>query len=278
MELINQLKYIFKLSRPRFWFYLAGPALIGLVLGSETLTQLLSLNNLLMFLYFLIPANVMVYGVNDFFDRKIDQNNPKKKDKEELYRDSKLVKTVIASSTLLGGLFWFSVPDISFVSLGFFLFLGIFYSTPPLRFKTKPILDSFSNGLYLMPLLVTYSSLTGSLPSVNIIVAGWLWTMAMHTFSAIPDIKPDRDAGINTTATFLGRKTTYFYCGSLWLISAITVGVWNLWIGLLFGLYPLLTVIFYFSDLTDTKAYWYFPYINFVVGMVVTQAALLKFV
>ena len=43
-------------SRPRFWLYLAGPALVGIAFGGSTLGDLVSPVALALFAYFLLPA------------------------------------------------------------------------------------------------------------------------------------------------------------------------------------------------------------------------------
>ncbi len=156
----------------------------------------------------------------------------------------------------------------------FFLLLSLGYSAPPFRFKARPFLDSVSNGLYILPFILTYIYSTGSFPPVLTVAGGWAWTMAMHTFSAIPDIKADRTAGIETTATFLGREKTYGYCILLWAVSGLLVSFWNLYAGVLILVYPLLGTGFYLSDLSDSRAYWYYPYVNAFIGMLLTMAGL----
>ena len=274
-KLKSELLYLLKLSRPRFWLYLGGPAILGLILGAENISQLYTFENLILFLYFLIPANILLYGINDYFDRDIDKDNPKKEDKEEKYRDNTFTDAVIGFSTALSiPVTLMLLPREAFPAMIAFLGLSGAYSAPPLRFKKRPFLDSLSNGLYILPLVVTYTTLTQSFPPLEIIIAGWLWTMAMHTYSAIPDIFPDRKAGIETTATFLGRKKTYIYCTVVWMLSAFFSGFWNVWTGLVISIYPILCVSFYFSDLSDSEAYWYYPYINAFIGMVLTIAGL----
>ena len=36
--------------------------------------------------------------------------------------------------------------------------------------------------------------------------------MAMHCYSAIPDIEPDKQAGLVTTAVYLGKQNSLLYC------------------------------------------------------------------
>ncbi|MFB6116410.1 MAG: prenyltransferase [Candidatus Nanosalina sp.] len=266
----NEIKYIFKLSRPRFWLYLAGPALVGMVYGVSQPSQFLALENLLVFLYFLIPANIMLYGINDFFDRDVDEENPKKDGKEESYRSSKVVDGVIGLSSALAIPVTLMMPERVYPLMLVFLGLSYQYSAPPLRFKTKPYLDSLSNGLYAMPFFITYTWLTGSLPPLTVMAGAWLWTMAMHTFSAIPDIEPDREAGIQTTATYLGRVGAYGYVTAVWIFSGFFMALHDLRLGLLFAVYPVLTAAIFFLDFKDSRAYWWFPFINAFIGMVIT--------
>ncbi len=270
----DKIKYIFKLSRPRFWLYLGGPALLGLVLGAPTVQGLLTLENFLLFLYFLVPANIMLYGINDYFDRDIDEENPKKEDKEEKYQGGLFTDSVIGLSTGLSIPVALVLPQKAIPVMIFFLFLSVAYSAPPFRFKARHFLDSLSNGLYILPFVLTYIYSTKSFPPVLTVAGGWAWTMAMHTFSAIPDIEPDRKAGIETTATFLGREKTYAYCTFFWTLSGLLVSLWNFYAGLPILVYPVLSTVFYLSDLSDSEAYWYYPYINGFIGMILTLAGL----
>lgn len=266
---MNELRYILKMSRPRFWLYLAGPALVGMVFGASNPSELLTPLNLFLFLYFLIPANIMLYGINDYFDRDVDEENPKKDEKEAKWQPGKLTDgTVLASAVLSLGLL--VLPQITWIWSAAFLFLSLEYSAPPLRFKIRPFLDSISNGLYLMPFVISFTAVNGSIPPLSVIAGGWLWTMAMHTFSAIPDIEPDRKAGIDTTATFLGRKRTLMYCSAVWMLSMIVFGFYSRLLAGLFAVYPVLIGAIVLMDIDVGRAYWWYPYINAAVGMVIT--------
>jgi len=93
------------------------------------------------------------------------------------------------------------------------LFLGGFYSAPPLRFKSKPFLDVISHGLFFGSLLYIYGYL---IQGANV------WTVVksplvplIFTYSVIlnmrnhwEDYNFDLEANINTTATYLGHEIT----------------------------------------------------------------------
>jgi 4-hydroxybenzoate polyprenyltransferase len=266
----TRLGYLFWLSRPRFWLYLGGPVIVGATYAADSLFELFAPVPILLLMFFTVPANLFIYGVNDAFDREIDELNPKKEDKEVRYRNDTYVWMVIALSGAAGGLFLFLAPPIATQVLAAWYFLSIEYSAPPLRFKTKPLLDSVSNGLYILPGVIAFVAVAGELPPTMAIVGGWLWTMGMHTFSAIPDIEPDREAGIRTTATVLGEKYTYVYCGLCWLAGAVAFGQVHILFGLLLLLYPALVFSIAWSNVDVDNAYWWYPIINTATGMVLT--------
>lgn len=266
--------YVVRLSRPRFWFYLAGPAVVGIVYAATTPETLFRPIAIGLFLYFLLPANVFLYGINDIFDADIDATNPKKGDREVRYRRDRLVPFLVVISGGLGVALVPLLPRSAAIGMGAFLLLSIGYSTPPLRFKTTPFLDSISNGLYVLPGVVTYATVAGTLPPIAAIAGGWLWTMGMHTFSAIPDIEPDRTAGIETTATLLGERVTYAYCGLSWLAAAIVFGTVHPFFGIVLGIYPAFVSVVATTDLPVDRAYWWFPAINTAVGALLTIGGL----
>ncbi len=273
-----RLRYLLKLSRPRFWLYLAGPVVVGVAGAASSVPELFAPLNFLLFAYFLLPANVQLYGVNDVFDQDIDESNPKKDEKEVRYGGDRLVPAAVLLSTLIGLVLFPILPRAAWpYLLGYFL-LAVEYSAPPFRFKTTPFLDSVSNGLYILPGAVAYAAVSGTAPPAAAVVGGWLWSMGMHTFSAIPDIEPDREAGIETTATLLGEERTYAYCAVTWLLSAIAFGALDTRIALLLLAYPVVVFGIYWSDVPVDRAYWWYPALNTVVGAVLTMGLLTRIV
>jgi len=270
----RSLRTVIVRSRPRFWLYLAGPVLVGLVYGAPSVETLLAPVPVILFAYFLVPANVLLYGVNDVFDAEVDVHNPKKSGREERFRGERSVVAAVVVSGLLALGFLPLLPPLALGWLAVFFALAVEYSAPPLRFKTTPFLDSLSNGLYVLPGVVAYVALAGRNPPVLALVGGWCWTMAMHTFSAIPDVGPDREAGIRTTATVLGERLSYGYCGALWVASALSFGALDVRAGLLLAVYPVLVAAIALSRVDVRRAYWWYPAVNGVVGMVFTLGGL----
>jgi len=268
--------YLFWLSRPRFWFYLAGPVVVGVAYGASTTTDFFTPLTIALFLYFLLPANIFLYGINDIFDAEIDQLNPKKSEegKEVRFEGGRAVIGAVGLSAAAALAFVPALPPGSLLALGAFIVLGTAYSAPPLRLKTTPLLDSISNGLYIMPGIVAYGAVAGELPPLLMIAGGWLWTMGMHTFSAIPDIEPDRKAGIQTTATALGEYRTYWYCAGCWLLAAVLVGSVHPFFAAVFAIYPVFVAVIVLASIEANRAYWWFPIVNVLAGTVLTLGAI----
>lgn len=165
----------------------------------------------------------MLYGVNDISDYDTDKLNPKKQDYEALVLPQErkgLIWLIVVTSLPFALVLVSSVWGPALPYLLVFLALSIFYSLPPVRAKTRPLIDSAFNVLYAMPGFFGWSLAGGRSVSMPILLASAAWTMAMHAFSAVPDIESDRGASITTIATKLGRSTTIIVCLALYAVAA----------------------------------------------------------
>lgn len=267
----SDLDLAYRVSRFMFWFYLTGPFTVGCIYGASRYLDLLNIRFFVYLFYFLFPANVFLYGVNDYWDMETDLLNPKKDEKEhrvrldERKRLARILQTVTLFSLLLVPFMQGMGERVIFIV---FLFLSHQYSAKPLRFKERPILDSASNMLYILPGVFAYYWVTGSLPPSIIILAGLLHTYAMHLFSAIPDIEYDEETGITTTAVLLGRKASLILCLLAWsglsAISILVVGVSPF--RYLPLVYPMIVLNLLVRDQNVESVYWYYPYINIGLG------------
>lgn len=266
----NIVYLAYRISRPRFWLYLAGPYIVGYAAGISKQSQFLSVPFILQLLYFLFPANVLLYGINDLFDSDTDAKNTKKGTKEHRLKpsDIKILKIIIGITYTLSFAMLVlqkNIIDSSLFTL--FLVLSIIYSTPPIRLKAKPFLDFSSNILYALPGFLAYHQITNTVPPLTIIIAAFCWTGAMHLFSAIPDILVDKKAGIMTTAVYLGQKKSLILCSVLWGITvALILSKLFPW-SLLALLYPLIPLLVLTKKINLTNIYWKFPYITAALGM-----------
>lgn len=268
------IKKLLKISRPRFWLYLAGTYAVGYSLGITNTSDFYNAQFFFYLLYFLIPANFFLYGVNDLFDSDTDQHNPKKTKKEHrANQQTKKVTGILILTILLASIALFMIQDTTTnMLLAIFLGLSVMYSTPPIRFKATPILDFSSNILYGIPGFIGYYQSSQTLPDPYIILAVFFWTSAMHLFSAIPDIKPDKKANIKTSAVWLGKNKSLFLCLLFWSITTIIITTYNIVLGLLALAYPLylLYIIFVhkYKNKKLIKLYWYYPYLNAIIGFI----------
>lgn len=265
------LKFILNVSRPRFWIYVFGPYLVGLAAGANARTDVLTSEALLFGIYFLLPANLLIYGINDIFDWETDRLNPKKAEYETLVRPEshrRLMAWIAALNIPFVVVTYFLAPS-TLPSLAGFIFFSVFYSAPPIRAKAIPIVDSLFNILYVFPAAFAYQMLTGSFPPLSVMIAAGLWTMAMHAFSAIPDIDADREAGVATVATLLGKNGTLAFCLAAYLSSSAFSYLYiGLWAFVPATIYAAMIGISWFSKTEERvfSIYRRFPVVNAVVG------------
>ena len=264
---------LFRISRPRFWIYLLGPYLIGSILAFEPTQLILQWQFWVGFLYFTFPANLLIYGVNDIFDYETDKLNPKKQSYETLVtpveHTSVWTWILITNIPLVLALYWIN-PLTLFGWLGFII-LGVEYSAFPIRAKAKPFLDSIFNILYIFPGVVGYALFAQSLSlDWRLLLSAGLWTMAMHTYSAIPDIKADRASQTSTIATVLGSKLTLIYCFICYTLSGILLAQFSTALGVLIAIVYGFMIGFSWSTNTAKifKLYTYFPLLNAIIGFI----------
>lgn len=268
---MSRILKIFKISRFRFWSYTTGPFLLGFILGTNNIYSIFSWQFSLTALFFLLPANIFLYGVNDLYDEDTDKYNYKKQEKEIRLKnsDKKFLKLMLVVSTGSGLLLLtFTQNYTAKFVLIFFWLLSFFYSVKPLRFKAIPFIDSLSNGLYILPGIYGFILSSNSLPPVLPVLGFWAWTCAMHLFSAIPDILPDKKAELKTTAVLLGESGSLILCSILWLIFFSITFYYFIYLPLIiFIIYPLMPLLFLtVRKFPLEKAYWFFPYINTLLG------------
>ncbi len=269
------LRLAFKVSRIRFWLYLGGTFLVGYIVGMSSIDQLIDPFFIASLFYFMIPANIFLYGVNDLSDKDTDLFNPKKDEKE--YRavesDQKKLQGIVFLSFVYGIVLIVFAADIIYTLLfSLWILLSVFYSAKPFRFKAVPVLDFTSNFLYVVPALIAYYQITGIVPPFLPLFAAFLWTAAMQLFSAIPDIAADAKAGIRTTAVVLGKRTSLVLTLVFWLgfsLILVVLSPWNLpWSILMFS-YPMIPLVLLLKPTVSIdRAYWMFPYWTGIFGMV----------
>ncbi|WP_157984012.1 prenyltransferase [Nesterenkonia muleiensis] len=273
--------HLLRSSRPLSWINTAYPFAAAYLLTGGGFSPALLIGTL----FFLIPYNLALYGINDVYDYASDAANPRKGGAEgallppRLHRATLIASAVICLPFVVVLVIIGSWP--SWIALGVSLIALVAYSAPPLRFKEVPVLDSVTSSLHFVTPAVYGVVLTGGGfgPAAAFALGGFLlWGMASHAFGAVQDIGPDRQAGISSVGTALGAKATVRLALALWSAAgALMLGTG--WPAALAGLLalPYLAAAWPFRDLTDQdspKAHggWqHFLWINYAAGAALTM-------
>lgn len=278
----HSLTIIFRLSRPRTW---AFPSL-GFILG-YTLGGIGSLYQLCLGLAVASLVTASTNLVNAFADRKEDAVNQPSR---VFWIDRIGPRGALAAATLFYGaamaLSLYLGPLFMLV-LGLGIFNSLFYSLPPLRFKSKPLpsLISFSGAVGLA--FLSGLSVHGTIDLLNPVF--WLATYFMLTYGTVknlPDYSGDKKAGTRTSATiFREIKKAVIFTGVLLytpyflLVGLVATGQLGTIYLLDLGFIPILGLIFHSMWKTRTSeglekahTFGFFYAISFLVFTVVLSS------
>ncbi|WP_026556034.1 prenyltransferase [Arthrobacter sp. 35W] len=268
-------------SRPVSWVNTAFPFAAAYLLGTGRVDLTLVLGTL----YFLVPYNLAMYGINDVFDYESDIRNPRKGGVEgavlerSLHRGT-LVAAIAANVPFLAYL-WAVGSWASGTVLALSVFAVAAYSAPRLRFKERPFLDSAISSFHFASPALFGAALSATQPTAGLLaVLGgfFLWGMASHAFGAVQDIAADREGGVGSIATVIGAAATvrlavlfYALAGLLMLAAG--------WPGALAGLLvlPYIANILPYRSLHDAdcegsnSAWKRFLWLNYATGFLVTM-------
>ncbi|MEV4688762.1 prenyltransferase [Microbacterium sp. LWH3-1.2] len=198
-------------SRPVSWINTAYPFAAAYILTTREMDLTLGIGTL----FFLVPYNLAMYGINDVFDYESDLRNPRKGGAHGAVLDRRMHRVTLWASALLCLPFVAYLVAVgspaSWLVLAASLFFVVFYSAPPLRLKERPFLDSATSSIHFFsPAMygLVLAGATWTLPLVALIGAFALWGVASHAFGAVQDVVADRDAGIASIATARGARWT----------------------------------------------------------------------
>jgi 4-hydroxybenzoate polyprenyltransferase len=267
-------------SRPLSWVNTAFPFAAAYVL-----TAGVDLTLVIGTLYFLIPYNLAMYGINDVFDYESDLRNPRKGGVEgavlgrSLHRPT-LIAAVATNVPFLIYLVAVGSPLSSLV-LAVSVFAVVAYSVPVLRFKERPFVDSITSSTHFVSPAVFGLVLAGATftPQLWFLLgAFFLWGAASHAFGAVQDVVADRAAGIASIATFLGARATVRLSVVLYVLAGVLL-LFTEWPGPLAALLalPYAVSCAQFWNVTDDAAesvnrgWKRFLWLNFVTGFLVTM-------
>ncbi|MEV8266167.1 prenyltransferase [Microbacterium sp. NPDC076911] len=280
MSTATVITQLFVSSRPVSWINTAYPFAAAYLLT----TREIDLTFVVGTLFFLVPYNLAMYGINDVFDYESDLRNPRKGGAHGAVLDTRMHSVTLWTAGLLCAPFliylvWAGSPA-SWLVLAASMFFVVFYSAPPLRLKERPFADSVTSSIHFFSPAVYALVLTGvtwTWQLTVVIAAFGLWGVASHAFGAVQDVVADREADISSIATARGARWTVrfalaCYAGAGVLMLATT------WPGPLAALaaLPYLAAVWPYRNITDANAHtatrgWdRFLWINQLAGFAVT--------
>ncbi|KQZ11288.1 prenyltransferase [Agromyces sp. Root1464] len=272
---------LFTASRPLSWVNTAFPFVAAYLLTAREIDVAFVVGTL----FFLVPYNLAMYGVNDVFDYASDAANPRKGGVEGALlvpdRHRLTIIAAIASCVPFVVVLLAMGGPASWAVLAVSLFAVAAYSVPGLRFKEVPFLDSLTSSVHFVSPAVYGLVLAGAAftpPLIALLLAFLAWGIASHAFGAVQDVVPDRAAGIASIATALGARRTVRFAIAMWATAGVLMLATS-WPGPLAAVLvvPYIAAAAPFRSVTDASsgranAGWrLFLVINYVVGFLVTM-------
>ncbi|TYL51291.1 prenyltransferase [Agromyces mariniharenae] len=271
-------------SRPISWINTAFPFAAAYLLTTGAVDALLVVGTL----FFLIPYNLLMYGVNDVFDYESDLRNPRKGGSEGALLEPRLHRAVVwtgvvTAAPLIVAMLWLGGTGHpwSWAVLAVSLFAVFAYSVPGLRFKEVPVLDSITSSTHFVSPAVYGLAVAGAAPTpqlVAVVAAFFCWGMASHAFGAVQDVVPDREAGIASIATAFGARATVRIALGLWITAGVLM-LATAWPGPLAALLvlPYVVTAWPYRSVSDAESgtanrgWRRFIALNYAVGFLVTM-------
>jgi len=279
------IRQLLTASRPLSWINTAYPFALALLLLQRPVDVLLLVIGTI---YFLVPYNLAMYGINDVFDYESDLRNPRKGGVEGAVLDPRFHRPVLVAVAgtnvpflvalvLLGG-------PASWVVLAISVFAVVAYSAKGLRFKERPVLDSITSSTHFVSPAVYAVALAGRAPDARTVLllgAFLCWGMASHAFGAVQDIPADREAGIGSVATAVGARRTVVGAFALYAAAGVLAALsgWPTALAAVVAL-PYLAMCAPFLRIDDAHAeganrgWRRFLVINYGAGFLVTMLAI----
>ncbi len=180
----------------------------------------------LIMIFFLILAEFISGFTNFLFDKKLDIFARKHNVWVFKYISDKemFISSIICS--FIGLYFLWYYFDFTLFIVGLILVIITFsYSAPPVRFKTKPLIDMISNMLIFgsLPFVLGWLT-TGAKLSMDIFALGLIMGIPVISYTLIiswRDIKTDEEFGIKPTNVILGYNWTIHVAIILWILLLV---------------------------------------------------------
>ncbi len=268
-------------SRPLSWINTAFPFGAAYLLTTGRLDVAFWVGTI----FFLVPYNLAMYGINDVFDYESDLRNPRKGGVEGALLDPRVHRTTLIAAVVSCVPFFVVLvvlgDPLSWLVLAISMFAVVAYSAKGLRFKEKPFLDSITSSTHFVSPAVYGLVLGGATftPQLWLILAAFfLWGVASHAFGAVQDVIADREGGIASIATVIGARATVRFAVVSYLLAGLLL-LGTEWPGPLAALaaLPYAVSTAQWRNVTDDRAedanrgWKRFLWLNFLAGAVVTM-------
>ena len=279
------LTTLFWSSRPVSWVNTAAPFALAYFLATGGFDLLGVIGTI----FFLVPYNLAMYGINDVFDYESDLRNPRKGGVEgSVLARSRHTATLVASVVTTAPFLVYLVVVGTLESslwLAASAFAVIAYSAKGLRFKEIPFLDSVTSAFHFVSPAIVGWTIAGADLDGGVwacLVAFMLWGAASQAFGAVQDVRFDREAGLKSVATVLGARSTVWFALVCYAAAVLVLLIAAPWpaSGAAFAILPYLATVAAYVRVDDATAeatnegWKRFLVLNMLAGFCVTQLVL----
>lgn len=274
----TNLEFYFKLLRIKDWRGYFLIATLGFVISKGFL---FAFKEIVIFYAIIIFLLSFAFSLNDCFDTEEDKLDQDKKNpivlKNISFRNGLFFSILLAVLGLvLSAVFGMKV----FLFCLLLALLLFFYSSPPLRMKSRPWIDLFSHGLFggaflfFIPILIFTKEIT--LFYYLIAFSVFYFSVTLELRNHIEDYETDKAAGLNTTVVFLGREKSEKLLRYLAAFYPLTLLPVFFFYQQFFLLFSILTVIFLFlfqkkhHQMKDYRVVDVYANLSFVLLSIIT--------
>lgn len=177
------------------------------------------------------------FSINNSFDARSDILWKEKAEKNPVatggigFKEGIVFSSCLAVTGLSLTYFWFRSCFLIYLLL---VILSLTYSAPPLRFKSVPLMDLVSHGLFFGALLYFYGVSTLGEANFQTILIGasiFIYSVILELRNHLNDFQVDLSCGTRTTVCWLGYEKSLTVLKALlifhWLfLSAVSVSIY----------------------------------------------------
>jgi len=210
----RNLPYYFNNIRVADWRAYFGMAFLGFVgrIGVSSLGYFV--HNGLKFAITIALYLAFTFSINNCFDVSCDLQQYQKLKKNPIatglvgFREGLAQSLSLALIGIALVYSWFGVIHLVLYSM--LIFLGGAYSAPPLRFKSIPLVDLISHGLFFGALLYLYGALFAGSPSAQTVIVSasiFIYSITLELRNHLDDFQVDSISDTMTTVCWIGYES-----------------------------------------------------------------------